>query len=342
MGNLKEYSAYTSYTGASASISYPQVSYVDDKNKVFFTHSNYMVVTYNVTSITESTRVLGENFNLSQVSTMLVDGKKIDSPFKEYRFNTTGIHKVRVIFKPSFTDATDILYDTPCFVDKYIDKVNLDQILTNKEDLINGGGAVTLELYEWVDLGLPSGLKWAAWNVGATKPEEFGLYFAWGETQGYTGITDEKKYTWADYKWSSDAQGTTMTKYNATDGLTTLEASDDATYATDSSCRMPTSGECVELTANTTSEWVDDYIGTGVAGRIFTSNVNGNSIFVPAAGYCSVGSVFGVGQRGPLWSSSLYSSDVRDAYSLVFDSSIVGVGSDYDRGYAFPIRAVKE
>ena len=41
-------------------------------------------------------------------------------------------------------------------------------------------------LYEWVDLGLPSGLKWAAWNVGATKPEEFGLYFAWGETQGYT------------------------------------------------------------------------------------------------------------------------------------------------------------
>ena len=140
MGNLKEYSAYTSYTGASTSISYPQVSYVDDKNKVFFTHSNYMVVTYNVTSTTESTRVLGENFNLTQVSTMLIDGKKIDSPFREYTFNTTGIHKVRVIFKTSFTDATDILYDTPCYVDKYIDKVNLNQILTNKDDLINGGG----------------------------------------------------------------------------------------------------------------------------------------------------------------------------------------------------------
>lgn len=142
MGNLKEYSAYTSYTEASASISYPQVSYVDDKNKVFFTHSNYMVVTYNVTSTIESTRVLGENFNLSQVSTMLIDGKKIDSPFKEYTFNTTGIHKVRVIFKTSFTDATDILYDTPCYVDKYIDKVNLNQILTNKDDLINGGGPI--------------------------------------------------------------------------------------------------------------------------------------------------------------------------------------------------------
>lgn len=50
------------------------------------------------------------------------------------------------------------------------------------------------ELYEWVDLGLPSGLKWAAWNVGATKPEEFGLYFQWGETQGYTGPTDTERF----------------------------------------------------------------------------------------------------------------------------------------------------
>ena len=196
-------------------------------------------------------------------------------------------------------------------------------------------------LYEWVDLGLPSGLKWAAWNVGATKPEEFGLYFAWGETQGYTGITNEKQFTCADYKWSGDEYGNTMTKYPS-DGLTTLEASDDAAYATDNTCRMPTSGECAELTANTTSEWVEDYNGTGVAGRIFTSNVNGNSIFVPAAGVCFDGSVINVGQHGNLWSSSLNSSGVHYAYGLDFDSGNVGVGNGLYRINGLPVRAVKE
>ena len=195
------------------------------------------------------------------------------------------------------------------------------------------------ELYEWVDLGLPSGLKWAAWNVGATKPEEFGLYFAWGETQGYTGITDTKQFKWSDYTLC-DGTSSNMLKYNATDGLTTLEASDDAAYATDNTCRMPTSGECAELTANTTSEWVEDYNGTGVAGRIFTSNVNGNSIFVPAAGLCDSGSVGGVGQGGFLWSSQ-NSEGVRDAYFLGCVSDGVGVYLSGRYG-GIPVRAVKE
>ena len=132
-----------------------------------------------------------------------------------------------------------------------------------------------------------------------------------------------------------------MTKYNATDGLTTLEASDDAATATDSSCRIPTSAECTELTANTTSEWVDDYNGTGVAGRIFTSKVNGNSIFVPATGFCGYGSVADVGQIGIFWSSSLGSSGVYRAYYLFFISDVVGV-NDNARCYGLPVRAVKE
>ena len=197
----------------------------------------------------------------------------------------------------------------------------------------------TSSLYEWVDLGLPSGLKWAAWNVGATKPEEFGLYFAWGETQGYTGITDEKQFYWGDYTIATDG-GSTLTKYNATDGLITLEAVDDAAYATDNTCRMPTSGECQELIDNTTSEWVDDYNGTGVAGRIFTSNVNGNSIFVPVSGYCDRGFVLYVGQRGFLWSSSLYSSYVQHAFLLGFSSDMVSVYTGY-RYVGLPVRAVK-
>lgn len=79
------------------------------------------------------------------------------------------------------------------------------------------------------------------------------MYFAWGETQGYTGITNEKKFDWPDYKWSADADGNTFTKYNGGDGLTTLEPADDAVTAVDKGCRMPTSEECQELIDNTTS-----------------------------------------------------------------------------------------
>lgn len=194
------------------------------------------------------------------------------------------------------------------------------------------------ELYEWVDLGLS--VKWATCNVGATKPEESGLYFAWGETQGYTGIIDEKIFSWSDYTLC-DGTSSNMLKYNETDELTTLETTDDAAYTTDSSCRMPTEAECRELTANTVSEWVNDYNGTGVAGRIFTSNVNGNSIFVPSAGLCFNGSVINIGQYGYLWSSSLSSSYVRSAYLLNFTSGLVDVDT-FNRFGGLPIRAVKE
>jgi hypothetical protein len=194
---------------------------------------------------------------------------------------------------------------------------------------------------EFVDLGLPSGLQWATCNLGATKPEEFGLYFQWGETQGYTGITDEKIFRWTDYTLC-DGTLSNMLKYNATDGLTTLELSDDAATAVDSGCRMPTSGECQELIDNTTSELVADYNGTGVAGRLFTSNNNGNSIFVPAAGGCSDGSVVSVGRGGGLWSSSLYTKEPESAFGLTFGSTVLGMFgvARYDGISVRPVRPV--
>ena len=167
------------------------------------------------------------------------------------------------------------------------------------------------ELYEWVDLGLPSGTLWASTNVGATKPEEFGLYFAWGETEGYEGITDEKQFSWSDYKLCGGSDST-LTKYNndssygTVDTLTTLEQVDDAAYTSDNTCRIPTKADLEELIANTTSTWETL---NGVNGRRFTSKTNSNSIFVPAAGGCFDGSVNDVGSFGLLWSSSLDDSD---------------------------------
>ena len=197
------------------------------------------------------------------------------------------------------------------------------------------------ELYEWVDLGLPSGILWADRNVGASKPEEYGLYFAWGETQGYEGITDEKQFSWADYKLCGGSSST-LAKYNTdssrgiVDNLTELELSDDAAYTSDNTCRMPTSVELEELINNTTSTWETL---NGVNGRRFTST-NGNSIFVPAAGFCVDGSFSNVGSFSGLWSNSLTNSGSRYVRSL-FSNSYGVLMSDYIRSSGYTVRAVK-
>ena len=200
----------------------------------------------------------------------------------------------------------------------------------------------TPSLYEFVDLGLPSGLKWASTNVGAENPEDFGLYFAWGETQGYSGITDTKKFKWRDYELCGGSDST-FTKYNnissygTVDNLTTLEQVDDAAYISDKTCRMPKKSDFEELIANTTSTWETL---NGVYGRRFTSKTNGNSIFVPAAGYCYSGSVYYVGSDGYLWSSSLYESYSRLAWFLSFISDNVIVDGSFDRYFGLSVRAV--
>lgn len=221
-----------------------------------------------------------------------------------------------------------------------------------KKQVWTGGGssndAPTDEpesLYEFVDLGLPSGTLWATTNVGAEKPEDFGLYFAWGETQGYTGDdvkNGEKQFDWPYYKLCGGSNST-LTKYNTdsyygtVDTLTTLEQVDDAVYTSDNTCRMPTKAELEELTANTTSTWETL---NGVDGIRFTSKTNGNSIFVPAAGNCNYDSVDYVGSYGGLWSSSLDESYSGGAWGLDFGSDSVYMGS-YSRCNGLTVRAVQ-
>ena len=157
----------------------------------------------------------------------------------------------------------------------------------------------------YVDLGLPSGLKWATCNVGATSPKEYGDYYAWGETEPNTN------YDWSTYKWC-DGSETTLTKYNinssygTVDNKTVLELADDAARANWGGVwRMPTDAEWTELRENCTWTWTSDYNGTGVKGRIVTSNINGNSIFLPAAGSRDNDGLDLAGIYGLYWSSSL-------------------------------------
>ena len=174
--------------------------------------------------------------------------------------------------------------------------------------------------YEYVDLGLPSGLKWAKCNVGAKKETDYGYYFQWGD------IVDKSKSdcSWKTYEHCNGTYNTltkycTNSSYGTVDSITTLESVDDAaTQIMGSDWRIPTQSEFQELIDNTTKEWTQV---NGVNGYRFTSNKEGyqnNSIFIPAAGCREDSSFDGQGIHGEVWSSSV---DTSDAWTLYFYGS---------------------
>lgn len=185
--------------------------------------------------------------------------------------------------------------------------------------------------HAYVDLGLPSGTKWATMNVGATTETDYGLYFQWGDTQGYTanqvGSGEGQKYFgWADYKWTEDV-GSTFTKYNSTDGKTVLDLEDDAVaVAWGGSWHMPTEAQFQELIDNTDKEWTTV---NNVNGYKFTSKTDSTKyIFIPAGGGCGDGVVSVVGTLGTVWASVLSSRSVDGAWDFSFDSVGTDIGNN--------------
>jgi len=193
--------------------------------------------------------------------------------------------------------------------------------------------------HEYVDLGLPSGLLWATCNVGADNPEDYGDYFAWGETQ------PKDIYNWSTYQYCMGSYNT-MTKYcnnssygynGFTDNLTTLLPEDDAATANwGSDWRMPTKEEFQELYNNTTVTWIQQ---NGVNGRLFTAT-NGNSLFLPAAGYRDYSNLCYAGSYGYYWSSSLNTDNPGDAWNLYFNSGHYRM-SNGSRYYGQSVRPVR-
>jgi hypothetical protein len=162
-----------------------------------------------------------------------------------------------------------------------------------------------------VDLGLPSGTKWADRNIGAGAPEGNGLYFSWGNVEGHEKGSG---YDFSDVAYSSTT-GAALT------GDIPVNSTYDAARANlGGSWRMPTTAEFAELfnTEYTTHEWVTR---NGINGRLITSRINGNSVFLPAAGFYNGTTLNGDGTGGRYWSSSLYSQ--TDAYYLDFASSYI-------------------
>lgn len=198
----------------------------------------------------------------------------------------------------------------------------------------------SLDGHDYVDLGLPSGTLWATCNLGASVPEEFGDYYAWGET-----VTKEI-YDWKNYRYGNYLNDISeMTKYCSnpdwgldgfSDTLTVLEPTDDAALVQwGSGWRMATREEWAELYQNTTCEWTER---NGVLGLLMTGS-NGNGIFLPAAGYRDgvdmVSKALGI-----YWSSSLQTAMPMIAWSFHFTLDYWHVCGSYERNRGQVVRAV--
>ena len=219
---------------------------------------------------------------------------------------------------------------------------------------------------DYVDLGLPSRLRWAKYNLGASNEEEAGLYFQWGDTQGYTaeqvGVDKQFKSDYSDYKFGTSPN---FTKYNSTDRKTTLDLEDDAVHVMmGGNWRMPTKDDLIELVSGT-----DIYLVTNENSEIqatiteeegfpiyftFTTNEKAKGIkfykkgdrsvflFVPASGGAFDGSMHNVGKNGGLWSSSLDESGSKQAFSFGFGApyGMGGVAGEDNRYVGYPVRGV--
>ena len=182
----------------------------------------------------------------------------------------------------------------------------------------------------FVDLALPSGLLWCEHNVGASTPYEDGLYFSWGNVTGHTG---DDGY---DFGTSNDGPYAQTPGAALTGNIPANNTYDAARHNMGAPCRMPTVGEFQELNSNCDSEWTDE---DGVAGRRFTSRINGNSIFFPASGNRYGTGLYNRGSGGYYWSASLYSQ--TSGYYLNFGSGGVYPASNVNRFSGFSVRAVQ-
>ena len=197
----------------------------------------------------------------------------------------------------------------------------------------------TTEAHDYVDLGLPSGTLWATSNVGAKTPEEYGDYFAWGETAPKT------TYSWSTYRYCNGGYDQ-LTKYcdvsnygynGFTDNLTTLQPTDDAaTVNKGSGWSTPTKGQWKELYQNTAYQWTTQ---NGVNGILFTAS-NGEALFLPAAGNYREDEFIDAGSDGYYWSNLCCSGDPCLVCDFRFCSDDYAVNNSR-RSYGLPIRPVR-
>ena len=199
--------------------------------------------------------------------------------------------------------------------------------------------------YDYVEIG---GIKWATMNIGANSETDGGLYFQWGDIEGYSSSqvgsgNDQKSFSWVDYKYgngTSSPGASGMSKYNSTDGKTTLEDTDDASKAIlKGSWRLPTQEEFQTLISSTNRSWKSNYNSTGVKGTLLTSKADSNiKLFFPIGGFAQDNNINSSNADGFYWSSTL-SGGKNEGRSLCLNSgNFLMDGQSRNRGHL--IRAV--
>lgn len=258
---------------------------------------------------------------------------------------------------------------------------SIDELSNSTDEKLNNylsltGGTMTggitfesgLDANEYVDLGLPSGLLWAKCNIGANSEEEVGLYFQWGDTQGYTAkqVGDGeglKAFTWDDYKFSIDGSSSNFSKYNDSDSKTVLDPEDDAAHVImGGNWRMPTFEEYKELCLNTDiyivptegkeiqvtakeqsgniiMKWTPQEEGTLKGLKFYKKGDKQTYMFVLMTGLAYNGSVRSISKFSSLWSSSMLPSSVPMACHFNFNLKQGSTGTDY-KYKGRPIRGV--
>lgn len=278
----------------------------------------------------------------------------------------------------SATEATITFTGVKTYSDGTIEETQETQVVTFEQNKSTTDKPMEFTANtEYVDLGLPSGLKWAKCNLGATSETEYGAYFQWGDTNGYAKAKDKggtstarnitDSFTWNDvtvdytvkqggasgqgFTWDTAPFNNGSSSFDSTyfnahksewlDGDVLKSEYDAATQNMGDGWRMPTEVELKELVENTTSTWYakgNTEFG-GVAGRKFTAS-NGNYIFIPAAGGAYDSSMGYVGY-GSVWSSSLNASSTFYAWDLKFSNDTQGIYGIYSY-YGFSVRGVRE
>ena len=224
---------------------------------------------------------------------------------------------------------------------RYVDKVHQKRDELSKAASIQQAKTVSgsFKGHDYVDLGLPSGTLWATCNVGASKPEGYGNYYAWGETN------PKKTYTWGNYKHANGDQEK-LTKYcnqewygndRFRDKLTVLQPDDDAATANwGSGWQSPSDKQWKELNDNTTSTWT---IQNGVKGMSFIGS-NGNTLFLPAAGYYDEHGHMYSGRLGKYWSCTAIKEVPNYCRSFGFASEFGNTDSS-ERSQGLSVRSVR-
>ena len=197
--------------------------------------------------------------------------------------------------------------------------------------------------HDYVEIG---GIKWATMNVGATSITDTGLYFQWGDTQGYTAAQvgegeGQKLFGCTDYKWTTD-YCSTFTKYNFEDELIVLQPSDDAVVAAwGDGWRIPTTAEFQALGNAVNTAWTENYNSSGVAGLICTDKTDSSKVlFFPACGHVDNGEMYDVGDEGYYLSSIRENSEETYNQFMYLNSTYIRP-SDYQNRYlGYSIRGV--